>query len=222
MSKIMMVVATRDVVKYPWFYDYFHLLHKPDGSVAAFVHAASPAAARNTLITAALEHDCTHIFFIDDDMELKPDTLERLMAHNKDVVGGFYLMHHYPHQGLTFTGEEKDGQALWHNVSTERGLLEVSHTGLGCVLFNLDVFKALEKPWVRLGQIKKDEWCDDVDLYNRVRAAGFKIYVDVDTPVGHMGEVIVRPSYRDGRWHVEYDTRGPQCVAFPMVVEEGK
>lgn len=218
----MIGVSTREFGSHASFYDYLHLLNKPGSCMASFVHGQSPAAARNHLIEAALEHDCTHIFFLDDDMSFKPDLLDNLLKHDVDVVSGFYLMRQYPHQAIVFNEEMPDGQARWMRIRSEhQGLIEVTHTGLGCALFNLRVFEKMEKPWVRLGEVQKDAWCDDIGLYNRVRAAGFKVYVDLDQRVGHMCYVTVTPDFRENTWMVGYNTQGSKNVQFPMVVEEG-
>ena len=46
--------------------------------------------ARNTLTASFLKTDCTHLLFIDSDLIFSPDTVRRLIAHDKEVIGGFY------------------------------------------------------------------------------------------------------------------------------------
>lgn len=45
---------------------------------------------RNMLIADQLKSGkpFTHIFMVDDDMVLEPDTLVKLLSHKKDIIGG--------------------------------------------------------------------------------------------------------------------------------------
>ena len=42
---------------------------------------------RNNLVKAALEAKCTHILWVDADMRFPKDTIIRLLANNKAIVG---------------------------------------------------------------------------------------------------------------------------------------
>ncbi len=47
--------------------------------------------ARNACVAAAEQIGASHILFIDSDMSFPPDTLDRLLAHHVDIVGGNYV-----------------------------------------------------------------------------------------------------------------------------------
>lgn len=217
-KKIMIGVPTGEMGRHATFWDYYNLMWKPEGTVCTLAHGQSPAAARNGMIEAALEHDCTHIMFIDDDMGLAPNTLAQLASHDLDIVSGYYVMRQYPHQGLIFDKAIESGECSWYEVrDDEHGLVECVATGLGCILFNLRVFENLEKPWIRLGEIQKDGWCDDIGLFKRIREAGFKIHIDLDVTPWHFAHLMVRPTKKDQKWHVELGTFTPQTIVMPMV-----
>ena len=42
---------------------------------------------RNSLVRTAVEEKCDYILFIDADMRFPKTTLERLLAHKKDIIG---------------------------------------------------------------------------------------------------------------------------------------
>src|SRR3990172_3668433 len=42
---------------------------------------------RNYCVVQAQKNQSEYLFFVDDDMTFPPDTLERLIAHKKEVVG---------------------------------------------------------------------------------------------------------------------------------------
>ena len=46
--------------------------------------------ARNTLTIEFLKSDCTHMLFIDSDLVFSAEHIRRMLAHDEDIVGGFY------------------------------------------------------------------------------------------------------------------------------------
>lgn len=205
MAKILIGLSTGEHIRKADFLPYFLGLEKPVGSVMTTVHGQSPAKARNIIIDQALKNDCTHVFFCDDDMALAPDTLTRLMKHDVDVVTGLYLMRPFPHFPVAFDQKFDNGFNKYLYLTPDKqGLIEITNCGLGCVLIKTDVFKKLSPPWVRLGEIEKDGWCDDIGFFNRVTEAGFKMYCDLDVPVGHMNSLILWPTKTPQGWFTEY------------------
>lgn len=222
--KLMIGIPTGEYGRRADFYDYYDALEKPEGSVIMKSHGQSPAQNRNAIIKQALAHDCTHVFFIDDDMTFEKDTLTRLLAHaDKDVVSGLYLLRNYPHYPVAFDdGPYADGKCKFMFLTPDKqGLKEVVNVGFGFCLIKTDVFRAMEQPWVRLGEIEKDEWCDDVGFFNRVRAAGFHIFCDLDIRLGHSLNVTLLPMQVDGIWMTAYVTASGQVLQIPQMTSLG-
>jgi hypothetical protein len=220
--KILIAVPTAEMGRRADFYDYFNALDKPVGTMVSSAHGQSPARNRNMMIRLAINNDCTHIFFLDDDLTFQSDSLKRLIAHDKDIVSGLYLMRNYPHMPILFNYIAPDGRCLhYFPKDGESGLMECKSFGLGCVLIKTDVFRSMTEEckkddWVRLGELERDHWCDDIGLWNRVRSYGWKLHCDLDTQFGHMAQVTIYPAYKDGKWMVEYDTQSKDGrVAFP-------
>lgn len=218
-TKILVGVPTAEMARRADFYDYYNMLERPAGTICTFAHGQSPARNRNLIIEQAIAHECTHIMFLDDDVAFAPTLLSDLMKHSdKDVVTALYLMRNYPHQPIIFDEALEDGRCKHHYPADEKtGLIEIVACGLGACLIRIEVFKALEKPWIRLGELEKDHWCDDIGFFRRVREAGFKLYCDTSIQVGHMAQATVWPQYVDGKWHTMYDTSGKGRVAFPAI-----
>jgi GT2 family glycosyltransferase len=216
----MIAVPTAEMARRADFYDYFNLLDKPVGSIITFSHGQSPARNRNLMIQQALENDCTHVFFLDDDVAFEKDLLSRLLAHDKDIVTGLYFMRNYPHTPIIFDYANETGHCRTHYLSdNEKGLIEIVATGLGCCLIKTEVFKKVEKPWIRLGELELDHWCDDIGFFRRVREAGFKLHCDLDAKVGHMAQVTIWPQQIDGKWISVYDTHGTGSASVNQLVK---
>lgn len=201
------------------FYDYLHQLDKPPGTILSLAHGQSPAQNRNVMIENALKvENLTHIFFIDDDVLVPRDALYRLLAHDKDIVSGLYLMRNFPHQPIAMNVSLNDGRCRFKFLDNdETGLVEVVNFGLGCCLIKADVFRKIEKPWITIGQLNSQEWNDDIEFFNRAREKyGYRLWLDLEVCAGHMGTAVFWPKYdpQTKVWTTVYDTQGAGHAAF--------
>lgn len=226
MNKVLIAVPTAEYARQAIFYDFFNMMEKPIGTIITFAHGQSPARNRNLMIQQALDHDCTHVLFLDDDLAFEPDLLTRLLTHDVDLVSGIYFMRSFPHNPIIFDNMMPDGKCSARFLHEgDSGLIPVVATGLGCLLINTRVFRTMEEPWIRMGELEKDHWCDDIGFYYRARYHGFKAYCDLDVKVGHMATVTIWPKMIDGKWFVSYDTHGIASITVPapetnLVVKE--
>lgn len=220
--RIIIGLSTGEYIRKAEFMPYFLGIDKPPGTLVTTVHGQSPANARNVIIEQALENNCTHALFLDDDMGYPPDVLIRLLQHDVDVVTALYLMRDYPHFPVAFDMAFDNGYNKFaYLTGNVQGVIPITNCGLGCVLIKTEVFKAMEKPWVRLGELIPDGWCDDVGFFNRVRAAGFKLYCDTDLRVGHMAQHMLWPTKLNGQWFTEYrHLKGN--VLVPQIIPDDK
>lgn len=218
--KVMITYTTaNEITRRSDFYDYLNQLVMPEGSMVLPNHGRSPAKSRNMLIEAAQEHKCTHILFIDDDNTFEPDALHKLLKWDKDIVSGLYLSKAYPHQPLVFDLADDKGSCapMYLMCDDNEKLKSIVAAGFGFLLVKMDVFNKLEKPYVRLGELNPEEWCDDIGFFNRVRKAGIQSYCDMTCYIGHFATMIVKP-YRDknGNWYTNYDTAGTGSINTPQ------
>lgn len=218
-NKTLIGVITGEYARRADFYDYYNLLIKPPESMVLLCHDRSPAKGRNMIIEAALGHDCSHILFIDDDMAYKPDSLLKLLEHDVDIVSGLYLSRAYPHQPIIFEFADENGACFpIYLMGHEKRLTPIVAAGFGFLLIKTDIFKKLKKPYIRLGELNQEEWCDDIGFFNRVRRAEIKSYVDMDVHVGHMGTMIIWPNRDEkGNWMTSYDTNGTGRLNTPQI-----
>lgn len=218
--KVFIGVPTSEFARFSIFYDYLALLNKPENTVSSGFHTNSGAWNRNLIIDEAIAAKCTHIFFVDDDMALAPDTLTRLLEHDKDIVSGLYLNRSYPHRPVIFDYDWNDSYKV-HRVhylkENEKGLIEVEACGFGCVLIKIDVFNQLEKPYVRLGELRSDRRNEDTGFCHRVRKLGIKIFCDLDIVAGHIGVSTFWPNRIDGKWYTAIDTNGNVIINQPQL-----
>lgn len=220
MNKVLIAIPTCEMGRRADFYDYINTMQKPEGTMFTTAHGQSPAKNRNLMIQMALENDCTHVMFIDDDVYPPPDMLMRLLAHDKDIVGALYVLRNYPHFPIMFDERYPDGRNRFMFLRPEMtGLVKVTNTGLGCVLIKTDVFRKIGEPWIQLGAYDKDHWNDDIHFFNRCTDAGIEIFVDTDISCGHAISAIIIPMKGpDGKWHTVYNTGSIEFFQVPQVL----
>jgi hypothetical protein len=145
---------------------------------------------REELVEKALSKDYTHLWFVDTDVAgFPPDTLDRLLAHNVEIVGGYYPVRQED-QSYSTLKIVKNGEItplvpplpnkLFHSVDG----YELITIPTGCMLIRLDVLKKLARPYF---------CCDrpvgeDVYFCAWLHHAGVKIWCDPTIKVGHWGE----------------------------------
>lgn len=204
------------------FYNYLSTLNKPPGTYHMPSNDRSPAKGRNLIIEEAMKKECSHILFVDDDMAPQPDALLQLLEHNVPAVSGLYLSRRYPHEPLAFDVADDSGACLpMYLLGNEKRLMPIVAAGLGFCLFKIEVFETMRKPWIRLGELDQEEWCDDIGFFKRFREAGFQLYLDTECLVGHIGSMIIKPNKEKGEWFTNYDTAGKGMIKTPQLIKSG-
>ena len=131
---------------------------------------------------------------MDDDMGFIPETIERLIATDKDVIGASYMNRDGDASvivAMPLNAKNKEDKfKVW-----EHGLKECLWTGGGCILIKKQVFEALDYPWWRnnIAQIKDENgilfselMTEDVSFCEDARKMNYKIWVDLDNRVAHI------------------------------------
>ena len=143
--------------------------------------------ARMYNVLEAQKFNSTHLLFLDTDMKVEGDVVQKLMAHNKDVVGVNYNQRSLP---LLSTVRMRDKQSGDYMVvtSTPDELFECDALGAGCMLIKMSVFDIIEEPWFFYKYSKTKPTGEDVWFCEQVKKAGLHVWCDPTIKVGHMGE----------------------------------
>lgn len=145
---------------------------------------------RNDLVKSLLEGNFSHLFFMDSDMSFPENTLSRLLAHNKDIVGGLYAMKVAPFATTIFKGNQN------YIPKSNEGVIEVDAIGTGCLLIKRRVFEAMEWPYFWYEEDppgSKKMMTEDSFFCIKARKAGLKVHCDTSILCGHVGTGHVVP-----------------------------
>lgn len=143
--------------------------------------------ARNEIHNKFLKSNSPYLMMLDSDIMFPPDLVDRLMAHNKPLVGGWYkdkqAREHWP-TVYDFV-EEKDDLAMFrHRDKPGVGLEKVDAMGAGCWLMKREVAEALgETPYG--DNIAKGG--EDFIFCRKLMKLGIDLHVDWSINCAHWG-----------------------------------
>lgn len=137
---------------------------------------------RNVCVEVAQQHKADYLFFVDSDIVVMPDTLNRLLAHDKDVVGGTYIKRAPPHNIL---GSRLDSSA----ETPATGLVRMAEMPTGCLLIKTKVFDLIDKPYFRHEVSGESMVGEDILFCRTIVERGAEIWCDMDVSaqLRHLG-----------------------------------
>jgi hypothetical protein len=159
---------------------------------------------RSHLVKEMQKQNCTHIMWLDSDMTFPSDTILRLLAHNKRVVGVNYVRKYPPYLP---TAVDLNGKYCYtapppkknhkgdvvERFPQKTGLEEVMHVGLGACLMDITVFDEIPEPWFPIiWEVNMKKYVgEDVFFCHSLKSKKIPIFVDHDlsAQIGHVGSL---------------------------------
>ena len=145
-------------------------------------------AMRNTITLNALNKDCTHLIFLDADMVYPCDTITKLLAHDKEIVGALTFKRWPNFEPLCFSGEP---YKMTQIDPIPEELFEVTATGTGCLMIKIHVFENLDYPWFEFDNYDGKPVGEDINFCYKAREKGFKVHVDPTVRTEHLSQTRV-------------------------------
>jgi len=157
--------------------------------------------ARDMAAEYALQNECTHLFFYDDDMFLDPHIVAKMLQRFKDNEGMHILqarayIRGYPYDPMIFKYVDKGTMRLYVDYEKdvqEDGLLKVDAVGCCSTMIDCELFKLVPKPWFVTGKTHTE------DVYFCCKAASYcenvGIYMDNLIQSGHLLDKPILTNY---------------------------
>ena len=142
---------------------------------------------RNMAVRTFLKSKHSHLFFLDTDVVLKPDTLSTLLIASKDhfIISGMYILN----KDLNAVANVKISPRTWKFVSFEKlykpwisKIVEIDGAGAGCLLIDRVVLETVKQPWFKFYGI----YGEDLHFCDKAKKAGFQTYLHMDVKVTHI------------------------------------
>lgn len=193
--KTMIAVPCMDMVATPFCYSLARL--SKIGECTLVMKAGSLIyTSRNDLATLAIQNEFDYVFWLDSDMQFKPDTLIRMMdtlqKNDLDILTGLYFRRVPPYSPVLFDKLQLEGDEMKFSEFNEipEGLFEVGGCGFGCVLMKTDVFFDVQSKFNNMFAPAGNNG-EDVMFCIRARECGYKIFCDPSIICGHVGQITI-------------------------------
>lgn len=141
---------------------------------------------RNRAIECAIHTGAEYLLFVDADMIIPADTITRMMARDKDMVGGY----------VRGRNDHKTAEYIFGGINGIKdlgdNLIECDHGNIGFVLIKRKVFSVLRfrsGPHCVLGHLQSDDpnYCFDwLDIWK-----GQRFYIDKNVEAQHIDETVI-------------------------------
>lgn len=146
---------------------------------------------RDKMVDRAIEQECTHLLFIDDDMGFMPDCLNIAISRQMPIVLANYRRKSCPgyFTATTAAGDISGAQMITTEDSTS--LEQAYFGGFGFCLMEVETLKKIQKPRFLMQYFPEIDTytTEDWPFFEKVRALGIPIFVDheVSKRVWHCG-----------------------------------
>lgn len=153
---------------------------------------------RNWLVKQFLDSKATHLFWYDSDLFAQPDAMYRMYARDIDVVAGCYVTKHptnpiYPYTavGPVVNGLQKANKVPGGFLCMKRRAVEKVCENVEWIDFEQDGESYTIPRMFSLEVVEKDGkrrlMGEDYIATERLRLAGFDVYVETDIDFVHYG-----------------------------------
>lgn len=139
---------------------------------------------RNKLVQQAKMYGSDYILFIDADMVVPANAIERLLVHNKDIVCATASCRIGEN-----VGKMQGNPINPTDMTPEAKLVEMKMVGLPLMLIKMDVFEKLQEPYFAEPILGNNLIPEDEYFCIKAREAGYQIWCDVEfsMEIGHVG-----------------------------------
>jgi glycosyltransferase involved in cell wall biosynthesis len=140
---------------------------------------------RNQIVDMAIANGSECLMFIDSDISFPPDGIQRLLDHDKDIIGGYYNTRRGNNPVRVF---DEAGNVVIRDIPSEPFQCAVLPTGF--MLIQLSCLAKLQRPYFNTITHTKGTIGEDVVFCKAATDAGLEIWCDPTIPLGHVGKKI--------------------------------
>lgn len=191
-KKILIAIPAKNLIEAETFKSIFDL-EVPDGyeTVFQYFYGYQVEQVRNLIADWIVKGPYDYLLAVDADVAFRPDTLKKMLAHDKDMVTGLYIQR-IPGKHCIEVMKRNEFGGVSHVPWSElkgRGLVKVDSAGFGCCLIKRHVFESMEYPHFVYKSALDHAHTISEDVYFFLKAAekGKEIWADTSILCEHIG-----------------------------------
>jgi hypothetical protein len=192
MKRILIAIPTAKYIE-PETMKSIYNLKFPEGYEAQFeyFYGYQIDQIRNLIANWMVEGPFDYLFAVDSDITFPPDTLEKMLKRDVDMITGVYRQR-LPEQHVELY--DMNYQRINYDSVAHAGCFQIGGCGMGCVLIKKQVFLSVKYPHFEYHQaiLMEDTVSEDVDFCQKVNNAGHNIYVDTSIRCEHLGSTVYK------------------------------
>jgi len=149
---------------------------------------------RDLIARHAVDNGYDYVLYADSDMVFNADDLNNLLKHNVGICSGLYVKRNGEMENVAYNKIIK--RRRWPFRSPKlisdgetTGFGEIAACGFGFCLIKCSVIKTMFKYYKSLFEPMKGVG-EDIAFCLRAKKCGYKIYIDRDVKLGHIGETV--------------------------------
>ena len=153
--------------------------------------------ARDEIARYAVNNGYDYVLYADSDMIFNADNIKALVSHNTDIVSGLYVTRHGENTNVCYSDIITRRQFPYRTprlIADDKitGYSETAGIGFGFCLIRTS---CLAKMFKRYKSLFEPRWGvgEDIAFCIRARRCGFKVFVDRDVKLGHIGDKVYMP-----------------------------
>ena len=190
-KKILIAIPTAKNIEVDTFKSIYDLV-VPEGyeTMFQYFYGYNIDQVRN-LIASWVVNGFDYLFSVDSDIAFPPDTLAKMLAHDKDVVSGIYIQRKPGEHSIEIYEPTPTGGMVNMPYGKLKGrpLTRVAGCGFGCALVKAEVLRTIGYPQFKYYSALSmvDTVSEDVDFCRKANDKGFTIWADPSILCRHIG-----------------------------------
>lgn len=134
---------------------------------------------RSYILAQAVKSKCTHLLLLDDDMVYEEGSLEKLLKHEKEIIGAKYKTRGGKGEVIEY-GDEK----------SETSIFKCEALGGGLLLIDLSVIPKIKPPyfWYEIYDVGMVKMSNDWYFCKKARESDINIWCDPSLKPKHIGD----------------------------------
>jgi GT2 family glycosyltransferase len=192
-KKILIAIPTAKNIE-PATFKAIYDLEIPEGYTVDFQYFYGYAVDQvRNLIASWVVNNYDYLFAVDHDIAFAPDTLKKMIAHDKHVVSGIYRQRLEPQIIEIYDASLRN---IPYESLPANSLLQIGGCGFGCALVKKEVLADIGYPQFVYHQAldHRHTFSEDLDFCKKATEKSYTIWVDTSILCDHYGDRIFKVS----------------------------